>query len=194
VALAEDGEVLMRGPHVCRGYFKNEEATRETVDDEGWLHSGDIGEIDEEGFLKITDRKKELIITSGGKNIAPAIIEGKLRQIPAVSQAVVIGDRRNYLVALLTLDPARAADQARAANSPSTTPAALATCPVFRQYLEQQVEGVNTTLARYEQIKKFIVLPRELSIDEGELTPTMKLKRRVVNQKFAEEIEKLYAA
>jgi long-subunit acyl-CoA synthetase (AMP-forming) len=193
LATAEDGEVLMRGPHVFLGYFKNEEATRETVDDEGWIHSGDIGEIDADGFLKITDRKKELIITSGGKNIAPSIIESKLRQIPAVSQAVVIGDRRHFLVALVTLDPARAADQAKAANSPATTPEALATCPVFRQYLEKQIEGVNTTLARYEQIKKFVILPRELSIDEGELTPTMKLKRRVVNQRFADEIEGLYA-
>jgi long-subunit acyl-CoA synthetase (AMP-forming) len=192
LATAEDGEVLMRGPHVFLGYFKNEEATRETVDEEGWIHSGDIGEIDAEGFLKITDRKKELIITSGGKNIAPAIIEGKLRQIAAVSQAVVIGDRRHYLSALVTLDPTRAADQAKAANSPATTPEAMATCPVFRQYLEKQIEGVNTTLARYEQIKRFVILPRELSIDEGELTPTMKLKRRVVNQRFAAEIEGLY--
>jgi long-subunit acyl-CoA synthetase (AMP-forming) len=194
VATAEDGEVLMRGPHVFLGYFKHEEATREALDSDGWLHSGDIGEIDAKGFLKITDRKKELIITSGGKNIAPAIIESKLRQIPAISQAVVIGDRRNYLVALVTLDPTRAADQAKAAGSPASTPEALATCPVFRQYLEKQVEGVNTTLARYETIKKFKILPRELSIDDGELTPTMKLKRRVVNQKFADEIEKLYAA
>jgi len=194
VVTVEDGEVMMRGPHVYLGYFKNEEATREALDSEGWLHSGDIGEIDANGFLKITDRKKELIITSGGKNIAPAIIESKLRQIPAVSQAVVIGDRRNYLVALLALDPMRAADQAKAAGSPASTPEALATCPVFRQYLEKQIEGVNATLARYETIKKFKILPRELSIDEGELTPTMKLKRRVVNQKFADEIEKLYAA
>jgi len=194
VVTADDGEVLMRGPHIFLGYFKNEEATRETVDEAGWLHSGDIGEIDADGFLKITDRKKELIITSGGKNIAPAIIEGKLRQIPAVSQGVVIGDRRNYLVALLTLDPTRAAAEGQAAGSPARTPEALATCPVFRQYLEKQVEGVNTTLARYETIKKFVLLPRELSIDEGELTPTMKLKRRVVNQKFADEIERLYAA
>jgi len=194
VVTVEDGEVMMRGPHIYLGYFKNEEATREALDSEGWLHSGDIGEIDANGFLKITDRKKELIITSGGKNIAPAIIESKLRQIPAVSQAVVIGDRRNYLVALLTLDPTRAADQAKAAGSPASTPEALATCPVFRQYLEKQIEGVNETLARYETIKKFKILPRELSIDEGELTPTMKLKRRVVNQKFADEIERLYAA
>ncbi|HYU32108.1 MAG TPA: AMP-binding protein [Thermoanaerobaculia bacterium] len=191
---AADGEVLMRGSHIFLGYFKSEEATRETLDADGWLHSGDIGEIDDEGFLKITDRKKELIITSGGKNIGPAVIEGKLRQIPAVSQAVVIGDRRNYLVALLTLDPARAAAEGQTAGSPARTPEALATCPVFRQYLEKQVEGVNATLARYETIKKFVILPRELSIDEGELTPTMKLKRRVVNQKFADEIERLYAA
>ncbi|HBL26228.1 MAG TPA: long-chain fatty acid--CoA ligase [Acidobacteria bacterium] len=190
---AEDGEVLMRGPHVFPGYFKSEEATAEMLDAEGWLHSGDIGEIDAEGFLKITDRKKELIITSGGKNIAPSIIESKLRQIPAVSQAVVIGDRRHYLVALLTLDPTRAADQAKAAGSPATTTEAMSTCPKFRQYLEKAVEGVNTTLARYETIKKFVILPRELSIAEGELTPTMKLKRRVVNERFAQEIEGLYA-
>jgi long-subunit acyl-CoA synthetase (AMP-forming) len=194
LALAEDGEVLMRGPHVFLGYSKNEEATRETVDEQGWLHSGDIGVLDDEGFLKITDRKKELIITSGGKNIAPQMIESKLRQIAAVSQAVVIGDRRNYLVALLTLDPLRAAAEGQAAGSPAREPKDLATCPVFRKYLEGQIEKVNGTLARYETVKKFVILPRELSIEDGELTPTMKLKRRVVNEKFGSEIEKLYAA
>jgi long-subunit acyl-CoA synthetase (AMP-forming) len=191
--IAEDGEVLMRGPHVFLGYFKNPEATREAVDDDGWLHSGDIGELDAEGFLRITDRKKELLITSGGKNIGPQILEGKLRQIPAVSQAVVVGDRRNYLAALLTLDPQQATLAAATAGSPARTPRELAACPVFRRHLEQQVEAVNSTLARYETIKKFVILPEELSIEAGELTPTMKLKRRVVTQKFAAEIEGLYA-
>jgi len=191
--IAEDGEVLIRGAHVFLGYYKNPEATQETVDGEGWLHSGDIGELDADGFLRITDRKKELLITSGGKNIGPQILEGKLRQIPAVSQAVVVGDRRNYLAALLTLDPQAAPLAAAAAGSPARTPRELAACPLFRRHLEGQVEAVNATLARYETIKKFAILPAELSIEAGELTPTMKLKRRVVTQKYAAEIESLYA-
>ncbi|HXU81871.1 MAG TPA: AMP-binding protein, partial [Polyangia bacterium] len=154
IGLAEDGEVLMRGPHVFAGYFKNEEATREALDEEGWLHSGDIGELDEKGFLKITDRKKELIITSGGKNVGPQILEGKLKQIAAVSQAVVVGDRRHYLAALITLDPLRASAEAEIAGSPCREPQDLASCQVFRAYLEKQVEGVNATLARYETVKR----------------------------------------
>jgi long-subunit acyl-CoA synthetase (AMP-forming) len=192
IRTADDGEVLMRGPHVFLGYYKNEAATREAVDEDGWLHSGDIGELDGEGFLRITDRKKELIITSGGKNIGPQILEGKLKQIAAVSQAVVVGDRRNYLAALLTLDPAQAPAAAAAAGSPAHELAELAACPVFRTYLERQVEQVNGTLARYETIKRFAVLPRELSIEAGELTPTMKLKRRVIQERYAREIESLY--
>jgi long-subunit acyl-CoA synthetase (AMP-forming) len=193
IGLAEDGEVLMRGPHVFVGYFKNEEATREALDAEGWLHSGDVGELDEKGFLQITDRKKDLIITSGGKNVGPQILEGKLKQIAAVSQAVVVGDRRNYLAALFTLDPLRASAEAEASGSPCREPRDLASCQVFRVYLEKQVEGVNATLARYETIKRFAILPAELSIEGGELTPTLKLKRRVIHQKYAEEIERLYA-
>lgn len=193
IRTAEDGEVMMRGPHVFKGYYKNEAATQETVDEEGWLHSGDIGELDEEGFLRITDRKKELIITSGGKNIGPQILEGKLKQIAVVSQAVVVGDRRNYLVALLALDPLRAPLEAEAAGSPHREPKDLAACEIFRQHLEKQVEAVNETLARYETIKRFAILPRELSIEDGELTPTMKLKRRVIHQSYAEEIERLYS-
>ena len=193
IRTAEDGEVMMRGPHVFPGYYKNEAATQETVDSDGWLHSGDIGEIDAEGFLRITDRKKELLITSGGKNIGPQILESKLKQIPVVSQAVVVGDRRNYLAALVTLDPLRAAAEAEAAGSPVREPKDLATCAVFHQHLERQVEEVNKTLARYETIKRFIILPEELSIEGSELTPTLKLKRRVIYQKYANEIERLYA-
>ena len=191
--IAEDGEVMMRGPHVFPGYFKNEEATREALDAEGWLHSGDIGELDGEGFLRITDRKKELIITSGGKNVGPQILENKLKQIPVVSQAVVLGDRRNYLAALLTLDPLRAPIEAEAAGSPYRDPKDLAGCEVFRAHLEKQVEEVNRTLARYETIKRFTILPQELSIEAGELTPTLKLKRRVIHQNHAAEIERLYS-
>ncbi len=190
--VAEDGEVQMRGPHVFKGYYKNEEATKETLDADGWLHSGDVGEIDADGYLRITDRKKELIITAGGKNIAPQHLEGQLKQIAAVSQAVAIGDRRPYVVALLTLDPARLAAEAAKAGSPARTPEEAARCPVFKAYLEKQVEAVNQQLARYETIKKFAILPRELSVDAGELTPTLKLKRRAIHERHKDAIEALY--
>ena len=183
----------MRGPHVFLGYFKNQEATREALDSDGWLHSGDVGEIDQGGYLRITDRKKELIITAGGKNIAPQHLEGQLKQIAAVSQAVAIGDRRPYVVALLTLDPARFAAEAAQAGSSARTPEAAAGDPVFRAYLEKQVEAVNQGLARYETIKKIKVLPRELSVDAGELTPTLKLKRRAIHERHKDAIEALYA-
>jgi long-subunit acyl-CoA synthetase (AMP-forming) len=192
VRIAPDGEVLIRGPHVFRGYYKNDAATRETIDDAGWLHSGDIGEIDADGYLHITDRKKELIITAGGKNIAPQHLEGQLKQIAAVSQAVAIGDRRPYVVALLTLDPARLAAEAKKAGSEARTPDEAARCPRFVAYLEREVEQVNARLARYETIKRIAVLPRELSVDAGELTPTLKLKRRAIGERYKAEIESLY--
>jgi long-subunit acyl-CoA synthetase (AMP-forming) len=191
--LAEDGEVLMRGPHVFKGYYKNDEATAETLDPSGWLHSGDIGEIDGDGYLRITDRKKELIITAGGKNIAPQYLEGRLKQIPAVSQAVAVGDRRPYVVALLTLDPGRVEQEAGRAASPARTAAEAALCPVFKEYVERQVQEVNRGLARYEQIRRFALLSQELTVDGGDLTPTMKLKRRVIHEKYRDLIEALYA-
>jgi long-subunit acyl-CoA synthetase (AMP-forming) len=191
--IAEDGEVLMRGPHVFLGYHKNEAATRETLDASGWLHSGDVGEIDAEGFLRITDRRKELIITSGGKNIAPQHLEGQLKQIPAVSQAVAIGDRRPYVVALLTLDPARVAAEAQKAGSPARTAEQASRCPVFKAYLEKQVEHVYAGLARYETIKRIAILPRELTVEAGELTPTLKLKRRAIHERHKDAIEVLYS-
>jgi long-subunit acyl-CoA synthetase (AMP-forming) len=191
--IAADGELLVRGPHVFKGYYKNEAATRETIDTEGWLHSGDVAEFDDEGFLRITDRKKELIITAGGKNIAPQFLEGKLKQIPAISQAVAIGDRRPYVVALLAVDPSRVMEEAERAGSPAKTTDEAARCPAFRAWVEKQVEEMNRGLARYEQIKKFALLPKELTTDGGELTPTMKLKRRVIHEKYGAAIESLYS-
>jgi long-subunit acyl-CoA synthetase (AMP-forming) len=191
--IAEDGEVLMRGPHVFLGYYKNDEATRETLDAEGWLHSGDVGEIDARGFLRITDRKKELIITAGGKNIAPQYLEGQLKQIPGVSQAVAIGDRRPYVVALLTLDPARIAAEAAKAGSAARTADEAARSPEFRAHLDKQLEALNARLARYEQIKRIAVLKRELTVEAGELTPTLKLKRRAIHELHKDAIEALYA-
>jgi long-subunit acyl-CoA synthetase (AMP-forming) len=191
--LADDGELLVRGPHVFKGYYKNEEVTRETLDADGWLHSGDVAEIDAEGFVRITDRKKELIITAGGKNIAPTYLEGKLKQIPTISQAVAIGDRRPYVAALLAVDSNRVTAEAEKAGSPARTPEEAARCPVFEAHVEKQVEEINRGLARYEQIKRFALLPSELTTDGGELTPTMKLKRRVIHEKYRDAIEALYA-
>jgi long-subunit acyl-CoA synthetase (AMP-forming) len=183
----------MKGRHVFMGYFKNDAATKETIDEEGWLHSGDVGIIDDRGFLKITDRKKELIITAGGENIAPQVLEGKFKAIPVLSQVVVIGDKRNYLTALLTLDPEKVAQVAAdEAGSPAKNSAEAAKCPKFNAYMQEKVNEVNKTLARVQTIKKFTILPQELSIEREELTPTMKLKRRIVNEKYEKEIESMY--
>ena len=191
--IAEDGEILMRGPHVFKGYYKNEEATRETLDAEGWIHSGDVGEIDGDGFLRVTDRKKKLLITSGGKNIAPQYLEGRLKQIAAVSQAVAIGDRQPYVVALLTVDPFRVASEAEKVGSFARTTEDAARCPVFKAYVETQVEEINRGFARYESIKKIALLSKELSVETGELTPTLKLKRRVILERHKDQIAALYA-
>jgi long-subunit acyl-CoA synthetase (AMP-forming) len=193
VKIAEDGEVCMRGNHVFMGYLKDPEATKNAIDAEGWLHSGDIGVIDKDGFLQITDRKKDLLITAGGENIAPQVIEGHLKSIPVVGQAVVVGDARKYLGALVTLDPDRLVAEARAAGSPATTAAEAAKCAAFNKHLQAQIEEMNQGLARVQTIKKFVVVPTEFTIDGGELTPTMKVKRKVVNEKYKREIESMYA-
>ncbi len=191
--IAADGEILIRGPHVFLGYYKDPEGTALALDAEGWLHSGDIGTLDADGFLEVTDRKKELLITSGGKNIAPQVLETRLQQIPGVAHAVALGDRRNYVTALLTLDPSHLGPVTAAAGSAAQSAAEAAVCPVFRAFVEREVSRVNEGLARYERVKRFLILPGEFTIDGGELTPTLKLKRRVVARKYAPEIDALYA-
>jgi long-chain acyl-CoA synthetase len=191
VRIAEDGEILVKGPNVFQGYYKNEEATRETLRD-GWLHTGDIGEIDDQGFIRITGRKKDIIITAGGKNITPANIEAEVKQHPLVSQCVVIGDRRPYLVALVTLDPEEAAAFARENELPEE-PAELAANPRLRAAIQAHIDQINQKFARVEQVKRFEILPQDLSQAGGELTPTMKVKRNVVAEKYARQIEALYA-
>jgi long-chain acyl-CoA synthetase len=192
VRIADDGEILVKGPNVFQGYYKNEEATRETIVD-GWLHTGDIGEMDPDGYIKITGRKKDIIITAGGKNITPANLEAEIKQHPLVSQCVVVGDRRPYLVALVTLDPEEAAKFAKEHGLPED-PEALAESPEVRSELEAHVEKVNQKFARVEQVKKIEILPRDLSQEGGELTPTMKVKRAVVASKYEDRIEALYSA
>jgi long-chain acyl-CoA synthetase len=192
IKIADDGEILVKGPNVFQGYYKNEEATRETIVD-GWLHTGDIGEIDPDGFIKITGRKKDIIITAGGKNITPANLENEIKQHPLVSQCVVVGDRKPYLVALVTLDPEDAVAYAKDHGLPEDA-AQLATNPEVQKAIEDHVETINQKFARVEQVKKVAILPRDLSQETGELTPTLKVKRAVVTSKHEQEIEQLYAS
>ncbi len=191
--LLDDGEICMRGPHVFLGYYKSREATREALDEDGWLHSGDIGVLDDDGFVRIVDRKRELIITSGGKNIAPVPIELELKSIPGVALAVVIGDRRKYLSALLTLDPDQVSVVAGRLGLDICTLRDAAASAEFRGYLEDQVGLVNSKLATYETIKRFAVLSSQLSVEDGTLTPTLKLRRKNIAETYRDEIEGLYA-
>ena len=190
--IAQDGEVCMRGRHVYKGYFKDAAATKDAIDDDGWLHSGDIGVIDAEGFLQITDRKKDLIITAGGENVAPALVEGFLKGIPVVSQAVVIGDRQRYLSVLLTLNAERVVQDAKAAGSTAHDVESASRDHKFLEWLQRQIDHVNSRLARVQAVKKFKILTKEFSVEGGELTPTMKVKRKVVTEKYKHEIEELY--
>ncbi|HSI81262.1 MAG TPA: long-chain fatty acid--CoA ligase, partial [Solirubrobacterales bacterium] len=190
VRIAGDGEILVRGPNVFQGYYKNEQATRETLRD-GWLHTGDLGEVDDDGFIRITGRKKDIIITAGGKNITPANLEGAIKQHPLVSQAVVIGDRRPYLVALVTLDPDEAAKYAAEHDLPSDPEALAADAKVVAE-IEAHVDRINEKFARVEQVKKVHLLGRDWGPGDDELTPTMKVKRAVVADKYDDEIEALY--
>ncbi len=190
--LAEDGEILARGPNLTSGYFRDPERTHELWEG-GWLHTGDVGEFDVQGNLRITDRKKDLFKTSGGKYVAPQAIEAKLKTIRGVAQAVAVGDARRYITALLTLDPENAPKAAAEAGIQERDPAALAKDERFRAWLERRVEeDVNSVLARYETVKKIAVVPGEFTVAGGELTPTMKLRRKEIVRKYADLIDTLY--
>jgi long-chain acyl-CoA synthetase len=172
--IADDGEVLIKTDTIFAGYYKDEQATQEVLPGDGWLRSGDVGHLDEDGFLTITDRKKDILVTAGGKNVAPQNLESALKTHPLVSQALVVGDRRPYVAALITVADGTTPDEAR-------------------HEIERLVEDVNRDLSRYEQIKRYAILPRDFSAEEGEVTPTLKLRRRVVQDHFAAEIEALYS-
>lgn len=191
VQIADDGEILVRGPNVMQGYFRDEKTTREVIRD-GWFHTGDIGHLDTDGFLSITDRKKEILKTSGGKMVAPQPIENLLKCDPFISQVVLIGDRRKFISALIAPDPQRLAAYAREHNIPHTDADQLLEDPrileLYRRRVERRMEG----LSNFEKVKTFRLLPRELSMEEGELTPTLKTKRHVVEEKFADLIESMY--
>jgi long-chain acyl-CoA synthetase len=187
----EDSEILIKGPNVFREYWRNPEATAETLTD-GWLHTGDVGELDDEGFLKITGRKKDIIITAGGKNLTPSNLENDLKQSPFISQAVMYGDRRPYPVALVTLDPEEIMPWAKENGLPEEM-AELAKADQVREMVQTELDRANSNYAQVEQVKRFTILDHDLSIESGELTPTLKVKRNVINDRYAELFEDLYA-
>jgi long-chain acyl-CoA synthetase len=191
--IADDGEVLFRGPNIMKGYWKQEAATKEVIDEDGWLHSGDIGTVDEDGYLQITDRKKNIIVTSGGKNIAPFQIETGLSKSRYIDQIVVLGDRRNYLTAAIV--PAQEAVElwAKASGISYSSWDELRDRPEVYALIEKDIQTLQTEFARYEQVKKFFFPPEPFTIDGGELTPSMKIKRKVVEEKYKKEIDSLYS-
>jgi long-chain acyl-CoA synthetase len=191
VKIADDGEILVKGPNVFQGYYKNPELTAETVQD-GWLHSGDIGEFDADGNLKITDRKKDILITSGGKNITPQHIENELKFSPYINDAVIIGDGRKFLTALIMLDEETVMKYAQDERIPFTTYKSLTRAEPIVKLIQKEVDSVNRKLARVEQIKKFRLLDIKLTSEDGELTATMKLKRRTISEKYKDLIEEMY--
>ena len=186
----EDGEILVRGPNVFREYWRNPEATAETLVD-GWLRTGDIGELDDEGFLKISGRKKDIIITAGGKNLTPANLENDLKQSRFISQAMMHGDRRPFPVALITLDEEEIRAWARERGK-SEDPAALAADDDVQALIQAELDRANAKYAQVEQIKKFTILDHDLSSEAGELTPTLKVKRTVISDRYADQLDALY--
>ena len=193
VRLGEDGEILVRGPVNTPGYHRQEDATRALIDDDGWIHTGDIGTLDDDGFFAVVDRKKELIITSAGKNVAPSNIENYLKESPLIGHAMAIGDARPYVVAILTLDGEIAPVMAQQLGIEFTDLADLAEKPEIRAMVQQAVDAANERLSRPEQVKSFELLPVEWTAESEELTPTLKLKRRVVNAKYSDVVDRLYS-
>jgi long-chain acyl-CoA synthetase len=193
VRVAEDGEILVQGANVCAGYWHDEAATRALIDDNGWLHSGDLGAFDERGYLRITGRKKDLIITAKGKNISPQNLETDLASNPLIGQAVVVGDGRRYLTALLALDDTIVENWARAHDKGTVGLESLAHDPDLRDEIKDAVEAVNKEHSAVEQIRRWRVLPRALTVASGELTPTLKVRRAQVNDRYRDLIEEMYA-
>ena len=189
---ANNGELLIRGPNVFMGYLNQPEKTRETIDADGWLHTGDVGAMDAEGFFRITDRMKDIIITAGGKNITPSEFENELKFSPYLTDAVVIGDKRPYLVAIIMIDQENVERYAQDHDVPFSNYASLTAAPAVLELIQSEVSKVNKKFARVEQIKTFWLLDTQLSAEDEELTPTMKLKRKFVETKYVQQIEKMY--
>src|SRR5206468_21302 len=191
VRISPEGEILRKGPHVFLGYYNKPEKTAETIVD-GWLHTGDVGSMDADGFLTITDRMKDIIITAGGKNITPSEIENELKFSPYITDAVVIGDRRPYLTVIVMIDQENVEKYAQDTDVPFSNYASLTRAPEIQALIQSEIDRVNKKFARVEQVKKFFLLDTQLSAEDEELTPTMKLKRKLVQQKYSPQIEAMY--
>jgi long-chain acyl-CoA synthetase len=195
IKFEKDGELLVRGPSISKGYFNNEEATRESFDSDGWFHTGDIAELDGDGFLRITDRKKDLIVMSNGKNVAPLTLESVLVGDEFVGQAVVIGNDRNYITALIIPDfdrLKRAASEVGFTSVPGSNKE-LVENDLTKAFYQERIDQLMKDFSRFEQIKKFVLLPAEFSEANGELTPTLKIKRKIVSKKYNDQIDGMYA-
>jgi len=193
VRIADDGEIFLAGPNIFGGYWRNEAATAEVMEGE-WLRTGDMGELDEDGYLRVTGRKKELIVTAGGKNVAPAVLEDRIRTNPLVSQAMVVGDGRPYIACLITLDEEAAeAWLARRGRPAGTTMAELANDPEMLAEMQAAVDEANKAVSRAESIRRFRILPADFTEQTGHLTPSLKVRRNVVLKDFTDEVEALYA-
>jgi long-chain acyl-CoA synthetase len=188
----DTGELLVRGPNIFMGYLNQLDKTAETIDADGWLHTGDVGTVDADGYFRITDRMKDIIITAGGKNVTPSEWENELKFSPYVTDAIVIGDRRAYLSAIIMIEQENVEKHAQDNNVPFSNYASLTRAPQVRALIEAEIDKVNRKFARVEQIKKFFLLDTQLSAEDEELTPTMKLKRKLVQTKYAEQIEAMY--
>lgn len=192
VSIADDGEILLRGHHIFKGYWNNESATREAITDDGWFHSGDVGRLDDDGYLYITGRKKELLVTSAGKNVAPNVLEDRLRSSPIISQCVVVGDARPYISALVTLDQEALPAILKANDIDEAPLAELIENPEVRALVQKAVNTANEAVSNSEAIKKFKILPLDLTIENGYLTPKLSIKRHMINSDFAADIDSLY--
>jgi long-chain acyl-CoA synthetase len=192
VKIAEDGEVLVRGPNVMAGYYKNEAATKEAIDADGWFHTGDVGALDSDGRLAITDRKKDLIVTAGGKNIAPQPIENQIKANPYIGEIVLVGNRRRFPSALIVPDFEKLGEWANSQNISTRDREELVMNPKIIDFMQRQVDEKTSELAQFEKIKKVQLLATEFTIDGGELTPTLKVKRNVIESRYKDIIDKMY--
>ncbi len=192
VRIASDGEILARGPNIMKGYYNNEEATRQAIDEDGWLHTGDIGIIDPEGFIHITDRKKHLFVSSGGKNIAPQPIENLFLSSKYIEQFMLIGDRRMFLTALIVPDFDSLKEYADSRNIPYTSIADLVKDPAINELIDTEINDIQKDLANYERVRRFTLLEKQFSIEEGELTPTQKVRRKVIEERYGHLIDNMY--
>jgi long-chain acyl-CoA synthetase len=192
VQIAEDGEILARGTNVMKGYYKKEAETRAVIDDRGYFHTGDVGKLDSEGRLQITDRKKDLIVTAGGKNIAPQPIEGLLKTNAYITEIVVVGNKRHFAAALVVPDFEKLTAWCREHSIPAESPETIVENPRVVGFILEQVESMSGDFASYERIKKVKVLAREFSLEQGEITPTMKVKRNVIESRYKHLIDEMY--